>query len=201
MGTFNGEILLYDVGRDEPLLGRTIVDDYFHREYITQLNWWPYRLPGRAEVNYNLLSLASDGKILLWEVSNQVLNDENKFKTLLKYPIKGFLMLRKKENVVIPVSGLSMSQSNMARNIFIVGSEGGSVLKATLAPINHQTNNEAKLVLDMQSAVKFKQQVYPFLLNLLPKYVREVKAHVEKVCKVNQVDSVDSIATILNTRP
>ena len=60
---------------------------------------------------------------------------------LLKYPIKGFLMLRKKENVVIPVSGLTMSQSSMNKNIFIVGSEGGSVLRATLAPINHFSNN------------------------------------------------------------
>lgn len=49
-------------------------------------------------------------------------------------------MLRKKENVVIPVSGLSMGQSTINRNIFIVGSEGGSILRATLVPINHHTN-------------------------------------------------------------
>ena len=52
-----------------------------------------------------------------------------------------------------------------------------------------------------QQGIKFKNQVYPFLLNLLPKNVREVKAHVEKVCKANRIDTVDSIATILNTRP
>jgi hypothetical protein len=40
----------------------------------------------------------------------------------MKFPIKGFLMLRKKENVVIPVSGLSMAQSPLNRNIFIIGS-------------------------------------------------------------------------------
>ena len=53
----------------------------------------------------------------------------------------------------------------------------------------------------MQTNVKFKQQVYPFILNLLPKNVREIKAHVEKVCTLNKIDNVDSIATILNTRP
>ena len=94
-----------------------------------------------------------------------------------------------------------MSQSSQNKNIFIVGSEGGSVLRATLAPINHHSNSEAKLILDMQQGVKFKNQVYPFLLNLLPKNVREVKAHVEKVCKANKIDQVDSIATIFNTRP
>lgn len=53
----------------------------------------------------------------------------------------------------------------------------------------------------MQQGVKFKPQVYPFLLNLLPKNVREVKAHIEKVCKINKIEQVDSIATVLNTRP
>ncbi len=110
-------------------------------------------------------------------------------------------MLRKKENVIIPVSGLTMCQSSINKNIFIVGSEGGSILRATLAPINHHSNTEAKLMLDMQQVVKFKPQVYPFLLNLLPKNLREIKAHVEKVCKANKLEQVDSIITILNTRP
>lgn len=99
------------------------------------------------------------------------------------------------------MSGLSMSQSSVNKNIFIVGSEGGSILRATLVPINHHSNNEAKIMLDMQQGVKFKAQVYPFLLNLFPKNLREVKSHVEKVCQANKVDQVDSIATILNTRP
>ena len=103
--------------------------------------------------------------------------------------------------MVIPVSGLTMCQSYVNRNIFIVGSEGGSILRATLVPINHHTNNEAKIMLDMQQSVKFKPQVYPFLLNLFPKNLREVKTHVEKVCQANKIDQVDSIATILNTRP
>jgi len=71
----------------------------------------------------------------------------------------------------------------------------------SLAPINHHANNEAKILLDMQTNIKFKPQVYPFLLNLLPKNVREIKLHVEKVCTSNKIDTVDSIATILNTRP
>jgi hypothetical protein len=134
-------------------------------------------------------------------VSNAALSEEGKNKSLMKFPIKGFLMLRKKENVVIPVSGLTMGQSPLNRNIFIVGSEGGSILRATLTPINHHSNTEAKIMLDMQGAVKFKPQVYPFLLNLFPKNLREVKAHVEKVCQANKVDQVDSLATLLNTRP
>lgn len=56
-------------------------------------------------------------------------------------------------------------------------------------------------MLDMQTSVKFRTQVYPFLLNLFAKNLREVKAHVEKTCQANKIDQVDSVATILNTRP
>ncbi len=63
-----------------------------------------------------------------------------RLKILLKYPIKGFLLLRKKEGAIIPVSGLAMNQSKINKNVFIVGSEGGSILKATLSPINHFMN-------------------------------------------------------------
>jgi hypothetical protein len=59
---------------------------------------------------------------------------------LLKHPIKGFLMLRKKEGNIIPVSGITMNQSKINKGIFIVGSEGGSILRATLSPINHHLN-------------------------------------------------------------
>ncbi len=49
-------------------------------------------------------------------------------------------MLRKKEGNIIPVSGITMNQSKINKGIFIVGSEGGSILRATLSPINHHLN-------------------------------------------------------------
>lgn len=92
---------------------------------ITKLSWWPFRPPGKAETNYNILSLGTDGKILLWEVPNASISEEatpQRLKMLLKYPIKGFLLLRKKEGAIIPVSGLAMNQSKINKNVFIVGS-------------------------------------------------------------------------------
>ena len=55
-------------------------------------------------------------------------------------------------------------------------------MKATLNPINHFMNSESKAVLDLQQAIKFKNSVYPFLLNLPPKNLPDVKSHVEKYC-------------------
>jgi hypothetical protein len=89
--------------------------------------------------------LGTDGKILLWEVPNESISEEGsnsqKSKTVLRYPIKGFLMLRRKEGEVVPVSGLAMNQSRINQNMFVIGSEGGSILRASLSPINHYVNS------------------------------------------------------------
>jgi hypothetical protein len=100
VGNYVGEILLYDLSKkNEQLLAKTVVDDYFHRDAISEISWWPFKPPGKSEMQYNLLSLSTDGKILLWEVPNPVFGEDfpsNKIKTLFRNPIKGFSILRKK---------------------------------------------------------------------------------------------------------
>jgi hypothetical protein len=61
-------------------------------------------------------------------------NDKHK-KQLLQNPIKGFSLVRKKEGQILPVGGLAMEMSLENKNLFIVGSEGGSILRATLSNI------------------------------------------------------------------
>lgn len=38
-GSFNGEILLFDLSLEEPLVACSKIDDYFHREPISSLCW------------------------------------------------------------------------------------------------------------------------------------------------------------------
>ena len=125
-GSYTGEILLYYfLKTEEQLIAKTTIDDYFHRDIITKISWWPFRPPGKPDTNYNILSLGTDGKILLWELPAQSIAEDaqpQRVKALLKYPLKGFLMLRKKEGAVIPVSGLAMNQSKVNKNVFIIGS-------------------------------------------------------------------------------
>lgn len=65
-----------------------------------------------------------------------------------------------------------MAQSKGNRNVFVVGSEGGSVLKASLGNVGHFANTEGKILLDMQQGVKFRKEVYPLLLNVPQKEFR-----------------------------
>jgi len=73
-GSFNGEIMCYDVGLDEPLSACSKIDDYFHREPISHLEWtW-----NASEAAYQLCSTSLDGKVLIWSLTNK-----------LKCPLRG----------------------------------------------------------------------------------------------------------------
>lgn len=50
-----------------------------------------------------------------------------------------------------------MRQSKSNKNVFVIGSEGGSILKANLTNVSHYVNTEGKILLDMQQLVKFKK--------------------------------------------
>lgn len=62
--------------------------------------WWEYRLQGSSTINYNLLSISTDGKILLWEIKDDF------SPTCLNHPIKGFSLVRKKDGDIAYVGGL-----------------------------------------------------------------------------------------------
>lgn len=65
-----------------------------------------------------------------------------------------------------------MEESSRVRNSFIVGSEGGSLLQATLDEINHEVKSEA--IINVRKGFNYHRTVYPFLLNLPQKILPEV---------------------------
>lgn len=60
------------------------IDEYFHREAITKLIWVRNENLN-LQVTTSLISASTDGKILVWRYEDK-----------LKYPIKGYLLAKKK---------------------------------------------------------------------------------------------------------
>ncbi len=87
-----------------------------------------------------MLSVSTDGKVLLWEIK---LEDKP---SLLTHPVKGYLLLIKREGAIAGVGGLCFSQSFEDKSTFIIGSEAGSVLKATIA--NNLGDKKNKVLLE-----------------------------------------------------
>lgn len=82
-----------------------------------------------------MCTVSSDGKILIW-------NNPLKYKTLpksldnLRYPIKGHMFARVKNNQLQTLSGTYMSiirgHTSLEEDSFIVGTEGGMIQKCLI---------------------------------------------------------------------
>ena len=72
-----------------------------------------------------MVSTSTDGKILVWE-------EEAK----LAYPLKGYLMARKKKQELRIVGGTCLSVACDDNETFIVGTESGSLFKCKVAVPN-----------------------------------------------------------------
>lgn len=105
-GSFNGEILLFDINNDsQPLVA------------CSKINFFPiHSLRWIFDAHYQewlILSLSADGYILLWTLSNK-----------LKFPIQGCNIQRNFNGELHTLGGTAMSVS--ARGI-LVGSESGAL--------------------------------------------------------------------------
>lgn len=120
-GTINGEIYLWNIDSDEPQICVSAIDEYFHREAITKLIWVRQENLN-LQVSTSLISTSTDGKILVWRYEDK-----------LRFPIKGYLLAKKKGNEAQVIGGTALDKVNLQEdNTYLVGTEGGSVFKCSV---------------------------------------------------------------------
>lgn len=113
-GTVNGEVYLWNIDNEDPLLHVSSIDEYYHRETITRLIWVRHENMN-LQVSTSLVSTSTDGKILVWRYEDK-----------LKFPIKGYLLAKKKGNETAVVGGTALDKVTLQDdNTYIVGTEGG----------------------------------------------------------------------------
>ncbi|GAB5362381.1 hypothetical protein AAMO2058_000792000 [Amorphochlora amoebiformis] len=186
-GLFTGEVRLWDITQQEdPLIASSLIDDYFHREPIVSVKW-----VGDGRGNYKLASASGDGRILFWDVSDK-----------LKYPIRGASIRptpqyhghgeRFNQYPIIGASSLAFSTLDFHH--FIIGTEGGGVLKCEnrFAPTRKQKHKDGKLV--------WTQHVHQFL-QVLPTQSRyEVLSCLRKFASKTGTKLID-VAAFFAARP
>lgn len=82
-GSFNGEVIIWDLSNIEQSLAASPITEYSHKEPVTDLKW-VYNPSGQSD-DWLLLSIGADGKVLFWSLDNK-----------LRFPVKGFLMKKRK---------------------------------------------------------------------------------------------------------
>lgn len=133
VGSFNGEVILWDLTLPEHALYSSPIIEYSHKEAVTQLTW----IQTAAADGWQLMSIGADGKVLFWSMSNRFV-----------CPVRGFLLSRgggsgrNKDTASTssrrqyPMSyGISAAAFSSTANIstrptwLILGQEGGSLVR------------------------------------------------------------------------
>jgi len=182
-GSFNGEIFVWDISRDdETLLYFSRIDDYFHREAVSQIIWLEQKLVGRTDILYNLMTISTDGKALIWNLDHK-----------LKFPTKGYSLVRKREGSLSYVGALSISQSIEEKTCFVIGTEAGSIFQLKINPMLNMDKRQ-KMLFEQKNeyGVRWKDEAYPVMFNLIAKNMPEIKMHVESYCSSRDYREIKS---------
>ncbi|KAI1232094.1 WD repeat-containing protein 34, partial [Lamprotornis superbus] len=128
-GLFSGELVVWDTSRTEdPVIWRTGMTDDTHTDPVYQVNW----LPDTKHRNHaRLLSVATDGKILLWREERDGRLALAEGFAIVAQQVPRSTWLKKVAWGEAAVGVTSLSFSHFDADVFIVGVEGGYSLRCS----------------------------------------------------------------------
>ncbi|XP_004640635.1 WD repeat-containing protein 34 [Octodon degus] len=130
-GLYSGEVLLWDLSRlEDPLLWRTGLTDDSHMDPVCQVVWLPEAGRGHC---FRLLSVAPDGKVLLWQGGGPGGLQLREGFALVLQQLPRSARLKKPPRGETEVGATAVALSSFDPNLFILGTEGGFPLKCSLA--------------------------------------------------------------------
>ncbi|XP_077992291.1 cytoplasmic dynein 2 intermediate chain 2-like [Glandiceps talaboti] len=157
-GNFNGEIVVWDLSReDETIVATSGIGDDSHREPVSKIRW--VQDPMSKGKKYNIVSVSSDGKILIWQV--------NRRKGSLELT-EGFILLtesmprslmrsaRVRGNAEMGVTCISYAHEDPS--LFVVGSESGGVFKCSMNARGSTAGTNIESSIPLRSPVTFSFQ-------------------------------------------
>ncbi|XP_026885213.2 WD repeat-containing protein 34 [Electrophorus electricus] len=131
-GLYNGDLIIWDTSRtQDPVLAQTGMSPDAHREPVYEVKWVPVAHRGHLIV----LSACSGGRVLLWSLDGVegklTLNSAYALVSQQLPQTTAFSKLQTKGGINIGVTSLTLSPWDP--DTFLVGSEGGLVLKCTFS--------------------------------------------------------------------
>ncbi|XP_071390790.1 cytoplasmic dynein 2 intermediate chain 2-like [Centroberyx affinis] len=131
-GLYSGEVVVWDTGRtQDPVLAQTGMSADSHREPVYQVDWLPVQKRGELWV----LSASSGGRVLLWTVDS----DQGGFVLSAGYALvrqqvphsSSASFKARGGSSIVGVTSLALSPWDS--DTFLVGSEGGLLLKCSFS--------------------------------------------------------------------
>lgn len=129
-GLYSGEVLVWDMSRPEdPLLWRTGLTDDTHTDPVYQVVWLP---EPRHSHRFQVLSVAADGKVLLWQGVGAGRLQLSAGFALAVQQLPRNTKLKKPSRGETEVGATAVSFSSFDPSLFVLGTEGGFPLKCSL---------------------------------------------------------------------
>ncbi|XP_025768508.1 WD repeat-containing protein 34 [Puma concolor] len=130
-GLYSGEVLVWDVSHPEdPLLWRTGLTDDTHTDPVYQVVWLP---EPRHSHRFQVLSVATDGKVLLWQGGGAGQLQLTEGFALVVQQLPRNTKLKKPPRGETEVGATAVAFSGFDPSLFVLGTEGGFPLKCSLA--------------------------------------------------------------------
>ncbi|XP_066896696.1 cytoplasmic dynein 2 intermediate chain 2 isoform X3 [Kogia breviceps] len=130
-GLYSGEVLVWDVSHPEdPLLWRTGLTDDAHTDPVSQVVWLPGPQHGHR---FQVLSVAGDGKVLLWLAVGAGRLQLSAGFALAVQQLPRSTKLKKPPRGETEVGATAVAFSSFDPSLFVLGTEGGFLLKCSLA--------------------------------------------------------------------
>ncbi|XP_013407902.1 WD repeat-containing protein 34 [Lingula anatina] len=129
-GTFTGEVMLWDTSKeDEMLIASSGIGGDAHREPVSKLRWIPD--PESRGKKFNIVSISSDGKILVWQIfpHQQALRLIDGFVLLTESLPRNFRPKGQRGDQEVGVTCISFSYEDPMT--FVIGSESGCIFKCS----------------------------------------------------------------------
>ena len=124
-GTYNGEVFLWNLSaEEEPEVSRSSVSDAGHCEPVVRVAWVAPTGVEAGDVSLSqIVSLAGDGKVLVWSVASLALS---KGRGALSAPVQGYVLHSHRVS-----GGTALGFSRLDAALFVAGTESGAVYKCT----------------------------------------------------------------------
>lgn len=152
-GSFSGEVLVWDVSRDDDLLvASSGVGNDSHREPVSKLQWVvDSESKGKK---YNLVSVATDGRILVWQFSQhqKALRLVDGF-ALLTESLPRQLRAKVGANRHMGVTCISFSSED--ETAFLIGCESGGLFRCSTQNHGTPAGSDVECSIPLHSPVNF----------------------------------------------
>ncbi|CAD7943387.1 unnamed protein product [Amoebophrya sp. A25] len=180
-GSYNGELILWDTSQtaSDPQIAMSSIDDYFHREAIHEVSWI------EQEKKFLLATISGDGRILLWDITDN-----------LEFPCRGFSILQKKRTV----GGRALAFSPFDSSLFVLGSETGALIRGMCPQV---VADSSSVSLTGADASKWKTSAKRFLDAVPASSRMNIRHHVEAYVQKSVVEKDQGITaqTIFRSKP